>query len=86
MAVLPDANRIEIWTKWMQDLSSRLADTGTLSKADMRAAVNATDDWIETNQASYNTALPAAFAAAATAKQKAELFMLVALKKFGIIP
>lgn len=85
MAVLSTVERKGIWARWMQDLSSRLASTGSLTKSELRAAVDATDDWIETNQGSFNTALPAAFASAATAKQKAELFMFVASRKFGVL-
>jgi hypothetical protein len=38
---------------------------------------------VDSNAASYNTALPAAFRNSATAQQKAALLMYVAARRFG---
>ncbi len=42
---------VRIWSDFRELL-------GGFSKADLRSAVDATDVWIENNQASYNNALP----------------------------
>lgn len=52
-------------------------------KADFLAAVNAIDDWIELNTASFNLALPQPYRGAASASQKAALLAAVALRKFN---
>jgi hypothetical protein len=63
----------------------RLAILGaTFSKADLRAAVDATDAWIDANASSYNTALPAAYRTSATLAQKTILLAAVALKRAGV--
>lgn len=53
-----------------------------LLKADIQAAINAADDWANTNAASFNTALPVAFRTNATATQKALLLACVVLARF----
>jgi hypothetical protein len=50
----------------------------------MRAAVDATDDWIEANQASFNSALPLPARTALTSKQKVRLFLSVAQMRFNV--
>jgi hypothetical protein len=53
------------------------------TRADLTAAVAAVDDWIDANQASYNTALPTAVRTGATAAQKIDLMMYVLLRRQG---
>jgi hypothetical protein len=57
-----------------------------LTTADLRAAVDATDDWIEANKASYNAALPEPARSTLTARQKAYLFLVVAQYLYGLTP
>ena len=83
MAVLTGAQRLAIRAAWGGVLSSR-REAFPLTKAQLDAAVNATDDWIDTNASVYNLALPLAARTNLTASQKAELFMLVAEKRFGV--
>lgn len=83
MAILTDEQREEEWADFMYTLSNA-AERLDLNKPELRAAINATDDWIEANSASFNNALPAAAKAALTAKQKTRLFMAVARKRFGV--
>ena len=73
MAVLPTTDRETIWTKFMSDISSKRQAVPGVLKLDLRAAVFAIDDWIEANQASFNTALPEPAKSALTGKQKVEL-------------
>lgn len=56
-----------------------------VTKAELRAAIDATDDWIESNQTSYNTALPQPFRGAATLPQKTFLFCYVAMRRAGLL-
>jgi hypothetical protein len=64
---------------WSQD-----RETVSLAKADLLAAVEATDTWIEENQASYNAALPLEARNNLTSLQKTVLFCAVALARAGI--
>lgn len=78
MAVLTNDDRIDIWSAMMSSGDF----PGGLLKAEIRAAVDASDDWVDDNSASYNSALPLAFRSAATASQKARLLTLVVGKRF----
>ena len=81
MAVLPDADQVEIWRDMMSDLSNRREETPFL-KADLRAAVAAIDAWLDGNAASANAALPQPFRGAASAPQKALLLQFVIQKRY----
>jgi len=56
-----------------------------MTKADVRAAVNACDDFIDTNAAAFNTALPTAARTNLTAQQKLLLFCYVAMRRAGLL-
>jgi len=75
VAVLPDADRTRIWRGLMR-IGERYADP--IDKAALRAAVDATDDWIDANAASFNAALPAAAQSGLTGAQKTLMFCGVA--------
>lgn len=83
MAILSDTDRRRIW-RGLQRFWSGAWEPTAFGKAELLAAANATDDWIEANQASYNTALPGAFRTGATQEQKTLLFMAVALARMDI--
>ena len=83
MAALTDQQRISIWAEFMQQ-ASRDRQTLSLTKPELRAAVDATDQWIEDNVSSFNTALPAAARTALSAQQKALMFFAVASKRFEV--
>ncbi len=78
--VLPEGDRADAWARWMQDN----ADDTAFTKTELRAAVDATDDWIEANQASYVAVLPAPFRTQSTSEQKVMLFSYVTAKRFGV--
>ena len=80
MATLLTVDRERIWRGLMRYLS-RLRQTLALSKAELLAAVGATDGWIDSNQAGYNAALPEAARTNLTAEQKTLLFCAVALMR-----
>ena len=83
MAILTNDQRQEIWAGLMRDLSSRSEAIG-LTKAELRAALDATDAWINDNAAAYNAALPLPARTALSAQQKAELFLFVARKRYEV--
>lgn len=78
MAVLATADRQRVWRAFMRWLSRNLAGIPNVTKSDLQAAVDATDTWIDTNQSSFNSALPATFRNNATLVQKTLLFCAVA--------
>lgn len=84
MAVLADSDRLRIWCGIMRLISARGEGLPGVLKADLRAAVNATDAWIDANQAAYNTALPSAFRTNATLLQKTLLFCAVAAMRVNV--
>jgi hypothetical protein len=79
MAVLADALRRALWAEFMQ--VNR--DPVTITKADLRAAVDAIDAWLDANATALNTAIPQPARGALTAAQKARLLAMVALKRYG---
>jgi hypothetical protein len=56
MAVLPEAEREVLW-RWMA-LTNRGAAIDSLTRAQLRPAIDASDDWAVANAASFNSALP----------------------------
>lgn len=84
MAVLSNTIRQQLWRGLMRYWSARLEALVGCTKADLQAAVNAADDWADTNAASYNSALPAAFRTNATVAQKAFLLAMVALARGNV--
>ena len=83
MAVLPDSDRANIWAQFMQVLSNDHDPLG-LSKPDLRAAVNAIDDWVNTNAAVFNLAIPQPARTVLTARQKARILALVVLRRYEV--
>lgn len=84
MAVLPEVDRKRVWAGLMRYWSSLLETVPGVTKTDLREAVNAADAWVDANTASYNSALPAAFRANATAEQKSILLIAVVLMRFNL--
>lgn len=77
MAALSTAERIEVWAQMMREATATL----DLTKAELRAAVDAVDDWADANAASFNTAIPQPARSALKAKQKAALLMYVVARR-----
>lgn len=88
MAVLSDADRAEITSQFMRENPDLLP---ACLKADVRAAVNATDVWMDSNQGGsstntgFNSDLPATFRTNASTKQKYRLFFLVGKRRFELV-
>jgi hypothetical protein len=83
MATLPETDRARIWRGLMRYWSG-LRQSVDLSKTELRAAVDATDTWIDDNQASYNSALPSAAQSNLTTAQKTLLFCVVAAIRVSV--
>lgn len=82
VAVLPQLDRDLTAAHWMRTNTEATAFT----RADLKAAVDATDTWIDANTAAWNAALPVAFRTAATANEKTLLFMQVVMRRAGLLP
>ncbi len=80
MAVLSDADRKDIWAAFM-DESTSSRDKLDVSKTELRAAVNAIDQFLDANAAALNNAIPAAPRAKLTAAQKARLLVAVVRRR-----
>ena len=80
MAVLVDANRVTAYCEWMEDNRQPIS----IVKADLRAAINAADVWLDTNAAAFNLALPLAARTNFTPKQKALLLVAVIKARFNV--
>lgn len=81
MAVLSNADRILVWAEFMRVLEN-ISSTGAMTKADLRAAVDAIDQWNEDNQAAFNLAIPQPARSLLSAKQKASLQLAVVARRW----
>lgn len=80
-----DADRKIAAREWIRFAFERLDQTANMGADVIKAAVDACDDWCDSNAASFNTALPPSFRNTATAAQKNILLAYVTLKRAGII-
>jgi len=80
---LDATNRARAVAQFMRDAVIAGASLAGITKTDITAAVAATDDWIDTNQASFNTALPVNFRTNANLATKTFLFCYVAMRRAG---
>ncbi len=78
MPALPDADRWAIWAEWMK------TDPVEITKPQLRAAVDAIDDWVSNNAAAINAAIPQPARGSLTAKQKAKMLMAVVARRFRV--
>lgn len=84
MATLPVEDQQRISAGIQRYWSQFWERTAGFTSADLLAAVQATDTWIENNQAGFNTALPTAFRNNATLAQKTLLFCCVAAARVSM--
>lgn len=78
MAVLTEEQRKEAWAEMM-----RLGGV-SITKADLRAAFDAIDDWFDNNAATLNSVLPQPARSSLTTPQKALLLSLVIRKRYDV--
>lgn len=85
---LDATGRTRVWAHLM-----RIPEFGgvAVTKAELKAAVDATDDWIEAAQGAglpslgFNSTLPLPFRSAANTQQKTVLFCMVAMRRAGLL-
>jgi hypothetical protein len=77
MAVLGESDRVACWAESML----RLLGPVSITKAQLRAVVNAIDDWADANTTSFNNAIPQPQRGILTATQKALIFMIVVARR-----
>lgn len=80
MAVLSDPDRVTVWAQIQRDNTNLI----NVNKTELRAAINAADDWANTNAASFNSALPAAAQGGLTGRQKALLLLYVVRQRWVV--
>lgn len=85
MAVMDGEERRRVWAHLMRSIPAEIAPMPAVTKAELRAAVDACDEWITLNAAVFNAALPQPFRAEASAAQKTWLFAMVALRRAGLL-
>lgn len=83
MAVLSDNDR-KLVNKQFQEFSSGKRDPLPVLKSELKAAVDAIDDWVNDNSAAYNSAIPQPVRGALTAKQKANLLVYVVTRRYEV--
>ena len=83
MAVLTEGNRALTLNEFMREASAQ-RDGLALTKADLRAAIDAIDSWVDTNSSAFNTAIPQPARGALTTRQKAWLLFRVVHKRFEV--
>ena len=84
MAVLPNSKRAAAWAQLMQDLSADGQEIA-ITKADLRAAVDALDTFLENNAATINAAIPQPARANLATAQKARILAAVTMYRYGDI-
>jgi len=84
MAALTEQERQELWQEWMADLSNN-RESVSVTKADLRAALDALDTWVEANQATINSTIPQPARGALSVAQKAKLMMFILTKRYRVI-
>ena len=81
MAALSNADRGVVWSDAMRYFSQS-GDVLAVKKADLRAAVDALDTFLDTNAATINAAIPQPARGALSASQKALLLSYVIAKRY----
>lgn len=84
MAVLSDNDRTTVCTLFMRKEANVNGGAGVVTKAELQAAVNAVDSWVDSNAASFNAAIPQPARGALSAAQKAALLQYVVQKRFEV--
>ena len=76
MALMSNQDRLECWRDYIRE------DGVSVSKDDLRAAIDALDVWFDTNAATLNAVLPVAARTGLTTPQKARLLRAVIAKRY----
>jgi hypothetical protein len=87
MAALSNEDRQELWTNFMRVVCARnenLSSGGAMTKQQLRAAVDAVDQWVSDNKTAFNNAIPDPAKTALSADQKAELLVYIVKKRWEV--
>jgi hypothetical protein len=82
---LSQADRQSTAREWIREAFERLGGTATLTTDEIRAAIDAIDDFLDNNQAAINSAFPLPFRTTATLPQKALVVAFVAMKRGNLL-
>lgn len=82
MAALSENDRQECYVNLMRDVELSAETYGTLTKADVRAAVDAIDQFLEDQKTTINNAIPQPARGAMTTKQKAKMLVWIVTKRY----
>lgn len=80
MAVLPTLNRQKVWAL----LQRTLECPGGITKPQLQAVVDSTDQWAEDNSAAFNLSIPQPQRGILTARQKALILAYVLDERFNL--
>lgn len=80
MAVLSNGDRAAVTADWQRENNLPIA----INKPDLRAAINAIDQWCDDNAAAFNSAIPLPARTALSARQKAWLLSTVIRRRFEL--
>ena len=80
MAIMLNADREACWTDYMRTIP--VTETFTISKVDLRAAINAIDVWVDDNAGAFNSIIPQPARSNLTAAQKARLLLWVIRQRY----
>ena len=80
MAELSAGDRALVTGGWMRECTTSYA----LTKAELRAAIDAMDTWANDNATAFNNAIPQPARGVLTAKQKAWLLLRVIEKRYQV--
>ena len=83
MALLSNKNK-ELLNQVFADEESNERRKVVPGKQDIRAAIDAVDNWLEANRASFNAAIPAPAKSGLTSRQKMKLLMLIINKRWEV--
>jgi hypothetical protein len=83
MPSLPYSAREKIWGEFNHDLSVDNSPVGSVTKQDLRAAVDALDDWITNSAPTLDEGIPEPARSALTPHQKTRLFMLIVAERYA---
>ena len=85
MASLIRAEKKKVTSPWVREVIRDLRESRDLDVTDILASVQATEDWIQANQASYVAALPQPFKLRTNGTTKTKLFVYTAMKRAGLL-
>ena len=83
MTVLSNADRATVHAEFQRQREN--IQGLPITKAELRAAVDAVDDWVEANTAAFNAAIPVPARTAMSLKQKTLLLNYVIFKRAGLL-